>query len=100
MLLRERLRFARRFGEEEGFTVTETVTALGVILASLVALAYTSTAGFSDIGYARERQAATGLANQAMENARALPFATLQKGLDNADLAQKKDPSITQSGTE
>src|SRR5438093_3710073 len=74
--------------------------ALGVILASLVSLAYTATVGFSHISYARQRQSASGFANQAMEQIRALPFDTLKKGLGNADLGAMSDPLIVHSGVD
>jgi Tfp pilus assembly protein PilV len=93
-------RIGCRFRSEEGFTVIETVVALGVILAALVSLAFTATIGFSHIAAGRHRQTATGLANQAMEQVRALPFDTLKKGLKNSDLSSLADPKIVKSGTE
>ena len=95
-----KLAFSRALRREEGFTIIETMVALGVILASVVALAYVTTAGFNSIGYARQRQTATGLANQAMEQVRGLPFDTLKKGLNNADLIAMTDTNITKVGTE
>lgn len=93
-------RFSRALRRDEGFTIIETMVALGVILASVVALAYVTTSGFNSIGYARQRQAASGLANQAMEQVRGLPFDTLKKGLNNADLNAMTDPNITKVGSE
>jgi Tfp pilus assembly protein PilV len=95
-----KLGFSRALRREEGFTIIETMVALGVILASVVALSYVTLSGFNSIGYARQRQAASGLANQAMEQIRGLPFDTLKKGLNNADLNAMKDPQITKVGTE
>src|SRR5213594_753985 len=95
-----KLAFSRALRREEGFTIIETMVALGVILASVVALAYVTTAGFNSIGYSRQRQAASGLANQAMEQVRGLPFDTLKKGLNNPDLAAMTDTNITKVGTE
>lgn len=92
--------FTRALRGDEGFTIIETMVALGVILASVVALAYVTTAGFNSIGYSRQRQAATGFANQAMEQVRGLPFDTLKKGLNNPDLATMIDTKITKVGSE
>src|SRR5438132_10675647 len=77
----------RRLRGEGGFTLIELMAALGVILVAAVALAYTATVGFTDIGFARQRQGANQLANQAMEQVSALPFNILANGLDNTDLA-------------
>jgi type II secretory pathway pseudopilin PulG len=93
-------RFSRALRRDEGFTIIETMVALGVILASVVALAYVTTSGFSSISYARQRQAASGLANQTMEQVRGLPFDTLKKGLSNTDLNALTDSSITKVGAE
>jgi Tfp pilus assembly protein PilE len=75
----------RRRQSEQGFTVLETVVALGVILAALVTLAYTANTGFANAAYARQRQTASGLANQTIEQVRALPFDTLKQGMSNFD---------------
>ena len=90
------LRWIRvRLAPEGGFTLVELMVALGVILLALLAMAYTATIGFSDIALARQRQGATGLANQTIEQIRALPFDVLKKGLSNADLGSGSDPNIT-----
>ncbi len=86
----------RRRGEE-GFTLVELMVASGLLFAALTALAYTSTVAFADIGLARQRQAATGLANQAIEQVRAVPYDVLTRGLANSDLATP-DPNIVVSG--
>ncbi len=54
-MLRRRLRALSH--DERGFTILETVIAITVMFASLVALAYTATVGFRSIAYARERAA-------------------------------------------
>jgi len=84
---------------ENGFTVLETVVALGVILAAMLTLAYTANVGFSDAAYARQRQTASGLANQTIEQVRALPFDTLKQGLSNFDNLGG-DPNIQVSGSD
>jgi type II secretory pathway pseudopilin PulG len=95
-----RSRLGRPLRAEGGFTVVETMVALGVILAAVVSLAFTASAGFSKLAVARQRQDASGLANQAMEQARALPFDTIKKGLGNADLSAGGDSNITISGVD
>ena len=98
------LALRRRLRTEAGFTLIELMFALGVIMVAMVALAYTATIGFTDIGFARQRQGANGLADQTMEQVRGLPFTTLAQGLDNNDLANSVlpgpnfDPNIVQNG--
>ncbi len=88
-------RIRSRLRGEAGFTLVELMVAVGIMLVALLALAYTATIGFSDIALARQRQGASGLANQTMEQIRALPFDVLKKGLSNADLTGGGDPNIT-----
>ncbi|HJP65023.1 MAG TPA: type II secretion system protein [Actinomycetota bacterium] len=87
----------RRLTSEEGFTLIEVVTSMGIVLVALLAFAYTTSIGFSDVALARQRQGANSLANQAMEQIRALPFDTMKRGLSNTDLAG--DSNITQCGS-
>jgi hypothetical protein len=71
--------------------------ASGTVLTSLTLIAGVLTSGLSAAGVSRERQSATGLANQAVEEARALPMATLASGMSSLDLAATagtSDPSI------
>lgn len=78
--------------DERGFTLIETVIAITVIFASLLALAFTATNGFRYMGFARERQTATGIANQIMEDVRGLAYSKIQNGLLSTDLTG--DPNI------
>ena len=81
--------------DESGFTLVELVAAMGVMFAVLVGMSYAATVALVDVGYARQRQGATGLANEAIEQVRALPFQTLQRGLDAVDVAATPaDPRI------
>jgi type II secretory pathway pseudopilin PulG len=89
-------RLRRRLRGEGGFTLVEVMVALGVILAAIVALTYTATLGFRNVAFARQRQFASGVANQTIEQVRALPFDTLKAGLKTADMAG--DPNITIGG--
>jgi len=86
-----------RLRDERGFGLIEAMFALGVFFATAVLMAYTATAAFNPTAAARERQAATGLADQALEQARALPFDTLKKGLDNTDLTATTDSNVVKN---
>jgi type II secretory pathway pseudopilin PulG len=82
-------------GDERGFSLIEVVVASGVLLTSLAVLANVMTSGLVSTGYARERQAATQLANQTLEKIRALPFNTMKSGLSDADLTANPDENIS-----
>jgi type II secretory pathway pseudopilin PulG len=84
---------------EDGFTLIELVVATGVMLAAVVAMLSTTLAGFQGIAVARRRQSANALANQAIEEIRALPFDTVTHGLGNTDLSATTDTRITKSGS-
>src|SRR5207248_359492 len=84
---------------ESGFTMIELVMATGVMLVAIVAMLWTTLAGFRGIAEARRRQTANGLANQALEQIRALAFDTVKKGLDNTDLSTTIDTAITKTGS-
>ncbi len=84
----------RRRGSESGFTLVETLVAIGIILTALLAMAYTATVGFGDIALAKVRQTATGLANQTIEEVRAIAFDRVTHGLANSDLSLGTDPNI------
>lgn len=88
-------------GEESGFTLVEIAVASGVIMTALVLMGGVLTSGLAGTAVARERQSANGLANQALETIRALPFSSLRAGLDTTDLANTAnttDPNVTTTG--
>jgi type II secretory pathway pseudopilin PulG len=85
----------RQHRSEGGFTLVELLGAIGVIFITLLLLVYTATVTFSDVAMARQRQGATGLANQTMEQVRALPFDKLKAGLSITDLTANPDADIT-----
>jgi hypothetical protein len=91
-------RALRRRPGDDGFTVIEFVVATGVLFVAIVAMLYTTLAGFRGIAAARRRQAANGLANQAVEQVRALRFQDLQNGLGQSDLVSTTDTAIDKSG--
>jgi hypothetical protein len=94
--MRERL--ARLSNDESGFTLIEIMVASGVILLSLTLLASVLTTGLKASGIARQRQSATGLAGKTLEQIRALPYQTVQRGLDTTDITGSGDPNISASG--
>ncbi len=82
-------------GDGDGFSIIEIVVAVGVIFVAMVAMAHAATIALVDVGHARQRQSATGLANRAIEQVRALPANTVRLGLSATDLATGDDPNIT-----
>ncbi len=88
---------ARAARSESGFTIIELMVASGIILLSMSALAYAATVGFVDVGYARQRQGATGLANETLELIRAVPVDDVKRGLDTNDLQTTSDPNIVET---
>jgi len=92
--MRRRLRALSH--DERGFTILETVIAITVIFASLVALAYTATIGFKSIAYARERVTFDGVADRIMEEIRGQAYTKIQTGLLTSDLTG--DPNIINCG--
>lgn len=77
----------RRVSGQEGFSLIEVTVALGVLFLSLLALARTATVAFTDVSFGRQRTGGNQLANQLLEEIRALPYDTLTKGLRTSDLA-------------
>jgi Tfp pilus assembly protein PilV len=81
------VRLARRASRrpDEGFTLVEVTVALFVValvLTSMLGL-FLSAAASTTVG--KQRQAATALANQAMEQLRALPYDVVTAGLNASD---------------
>ncbi|MBW8826746.1 MAG: type II secretion system protein, partial [Acidobacteria bacterium] len=89
----------RRIADERGFGLLELVIAATVVFGAFTSIAYLGTLAMADVGTARARQSATALANQALEQVRALPRDSIKLGLGNTDLASG-DPLITASGTD
>lgn len=95
LLLLRRCR--RRLAGEDGVSLIELVMASGIFALVLASLAYTGTMAFADAALSRNRGVATGLANQALEQVRAVPYNTLALGLATSDLQSGTDPAITSS---
>src|SRR2546427_7000118 len=87
----------RRLRGEDGFGLIEAMLALAILFGTTLAMVSMAAAAFGPTALARQRQTATGLADQAMEQIRALPFDTLKRGLDNTDLSNTTDPNIVKN---
>jgi type II secretory pathway pseudopilin PulG len=74
-------------GGDDGFTLAEVVVAIGILFVLMLGLVYGTTAGFLDISVARERQSASGLANQLLEKVRGLAYQKVAFGLSTTDLS-------------
>ncbi|HET7523948.1 MAG TPA: hypothetical protein VFJ79_07385, partial [Acidimicrobiales bacterium] len=67
-----------QFGEREGgFSVIDMVMGLLVMTVVMTSLTYVLVDSLSDVAYSRERTTALTLANQAIEEVRALPAQTI-----------------------
>ena len=90
------VRRLRHPAADDGFTIVESVVALGIIFMVLTGLLGTLGSATKGIVTARQRNAAVGLANQVLETARASSYATV--GLNSADTTLTSDSAIV-SGT-
>jgi type II secretory pathway pseudopilin PulG len=91
-----RRRRSALIGEDErGFTIVETMIAITIIFASIVAMAYSAMAGFRALAYGRERVTGDGIADQIMESIRGQAYSRIQTGLSSSDLT---DPNIINCG--
>jgi type II secretory pathway pseudopilin PulG len=97
--LSERI-LARLHDDERGFTLLESLLAITVILGSVLSLAYSAIVGFSYEDLARQKQTATGIADQVMEQVRGLAWDRVTTGHLSADLgATRSDLSVTTPDT-
>jgi prepilin-type N-terminal cleavage/methylation domain-containing protein len=86
---------SRNQPDQEGFTLVELLIAMVVITTGLLVLAATMYSAFNSIGFSRQRDVATGLANQAMEQIKALSFNNLE--MLQSDI--QSDTSVSCSGS-
>ena len=82
--------------KQAGFGLLEVVIASGVMLTALTSMAYVITNTLYDISGANHRQTAIALADEAVEQARALPYPTIARGVETAYLAG--DPRVVGTG--
>lgn len=78
----------RRFrsGEEDGFSLLEVMIAMLVLMTAIFSLTYVLVNSLADTAYARQRVAATNLANQTLEDVRALPWSVIEGGMSSTEL--------------
>lgn len=90
---------ARTGAPDAGSTLLEVTIAIALLamLATSVIPAFMSMMVHTAIS--KQRQVATSLLNEAMEQVRALPFALVANGLDNDEVVASADPRITVSGS-
>ena len=88
-----RLRPRPLTSHEDGFTLVELVIAMFIVTVILTSMLALFVASIRTVTLARERQTATALATQVLEQVRALPYNDVVKGLDSTDLTG--DPFIS-----
>jgi Tfp pilus assembly protein PilV len=72
--------------EEEGFSLLEVMIAMLVLITAIFSLTYVLVNSLADTAYARQRVAATNLANQTLEEVRALPWSVIEGGMNATEL--------------
>ncbi|KQR16200.1 prepilin-type N-terminal cleavage/methylation domain-containing protein [Cellulomonas sp. Leaf334] len=82
--------------DESGFTLVELLVAMMVISAVLFSLMAVQTSALVTNAQTRQRTQGTAVANEVMEQIRALPWASLSKGMHSAFAsAAGGDPNVT-----
>jgi type II secretory pathway pseudopilin PulG len=84
---------ARLHSDERGFTIMEVVVAIGIIATAMTALAYTVSVGLTYGSLARQKQTATSIADQIMEQTRGLAWDKITAGHLSTDLSAS-DPNL------
>jgi Tfp pilus assembly protein PilV len=75
--------------------MVEVIIAIAIIATALTALAYTATAGFTYEDLARQKQTATGIADQIMEQVRGLAWDKITAGHVSSDLSTTDTNLVT-----
>lgn len=86
---------AREQREQSGFTLIEVVVAMAVVAVGLLGLMAVQARSIGSVTLAGQRQAASQLANRAMEQMRALPYGTLIGGVVCSDLTGDTNLVVT-----
>lgn len=82
--------------------MTEAVVAFGILFVSVALMGTLLVRSFGSVTFSRQRQVATALANQVLEQVRALPFDQLDMGNDDlaaSVAAGEEGLAVTGSGT-
>ncbi len=91
----------KRTSSEAGFGMTETVVAMAILFVAVSIMGSHLIRAYASVTISRQRQVATAMANEVLEQVRALPFDQLDMG--NNDLAAsvlsgEEDLAVTGSG--
>lgn len=84
---------ARRSPDESGFTIVESLIALGLVFGVMVGLLATVNVGVRGIVTGRQRSVAVSIANEVMESARSRSYAEVGHDLDS-DPTLASDPAV------
>lgn len=84
---------------DAGFTLVELIVAMMIIATILLLLMVVQTSALVTTSQARQRQQATAVANQTLEELRALPWNVLNNGLNLGYVNSHDDPNIPISTT-
>ena len=79
---------------DAGFTLVELIVAMMIIATVLLLLMVVQTSALVTTSQARQRQQATAVANQTLEELRALPWTVLSNGLNTTYVGSNDDPNI------
>ena len=85
-------------GTDDGFTLIEAAMATLVLIVAVLSLTTVLVNSLTDTTFGRQRNAATNLANQTVEELRALPWTAIEQGMSSTDVSQSSDPNVI-SGT-